>query len=118
MIRRRLGTPLQSIVILSSALAALRSPIGTVAYRAMTVLPFMSMRVKSSGGAGTPTSSQDAPQVLYMLTGARLAELPSKALCIIANACQGLQLCPRLMVHSGKIEPGSPPGPYRRVRPT
>ena len=65
----------------SHDLAALRSPMDVFAYRAMTVLPLMSVRKKSSGGVGTPTSSHDAPQVLYMLTGARLAALPSKALC-------------------------------------
>ncbi len=60
-------------------------PHDIAAHLAMTLVPFVSVRVKSKGGVGTPTSSQDAPQVLYMLTGAELAALPSKALCVVTE---------------------------------
>ena len=36
---------------------------------AVRLFPRMSVNVKSSGAAGTPTSSHDPPQVLRMLTG-------------------------------------------------
>ncbi len=59
----------------------------------------MSVRKKSSGGVGTPTSSHEAPQVLYMLTGATLAAFPSKALCITAKACQMPELQASMKTH-------------------
>ena len=70
---------------------------GSSAHLAVMLLPFRSVRVKSRGGGGTPTSSQDAPQVLYMLTGARLDALPSKALCMSEFARQEPQLLRMLL---------------------
>lgn len=46
------------------------------------------MKIKSRGAAGTPTSSQDAPQVFRMLIGPWLCPDCSNALC--SEACYAL----------------------------
>ncbi len=53
---------------------------------AVISFPKASVKVKSSGGGGTFTSSHEAPHVLCMLTGAELAAAPSKALCTEGQA--------------------------------
>ena len=58
---------------------------------AVRTLPRASVKVKSSGAAGTPTSSQDAPQVLRMLIGPWLCPDCSNALC--SEAFDALTTC-------------------------